>query len=75
MQLHDENPISVALPLQVVLEIVEADPVTRGQTTRRHPTNPRCSKTGFAFKCLPSSNRAREVVVSTEDGSYVRRAE
>src|SRR5579864_6640271 len=30
VQLHDGKPLGIALPQQVVLEVVEADPVTRG---------------------------------------------
>ena len=32
VSLHEGNPISIELPQRVTLEIVEADPVVKGQT-------------------------------------------
>src|SRR6202012_6266192 len=32
LSLHDMNPISIALPQRVTLEVVETEPVTKGRT-------------------------------------------
>jgi elongation factor P len=74
MQLHEGNPIGIALPQQVVLEIVEADPVTRGQTAA--PSHKSAMlENGLRVQVPPFIEQGTKVVVSTEDGSYVRRAE
>jgi len=62
------------LPQQVVLEVVEADPVTRGQTAASS------YKSAIPGKCLrvlvpPFIEKGTKVIVSTDDGSYVKRAE
>lgn len=74
MQLHEGKPIGITLPQQVTLKITEADPVTKGQTA------------SSSFKSAILENEMRvlvppfieagtKIVVSTEDGSYVKRAD
>ncbi len=73
VSLHDGVPIAIELPARVTLEIVEAEPVVKGQTA------------SSSYKPAKLSNGARvmvpghigagtRVVVMTEDGSYVERA-
>lgn len=73
LSLHDGNPIAIELPQRVTLEIVEAEPVVKGQTA------------SSSYKPAKLSNGARvmvpghigvgtRVVVMTADGSYVERA-
>ena len=73
LSLHDGTPISIELPQRVTLEIVDAEPVVKGQTA------------SSSYKPAKLSNGARimvpghvgsgvRVVVMTEDGSYVERA-
>jgi elongation factor P len=74
LQLHEGKPIAIALPQQVTLEIVEADPVLRGQT----------ASPGYKSATLENGLRVHvpafigtgaKIIVATADGSYVRRAE
>jgi elongation factor P len=74
LQLHEGRPISIALPQQVTLTIAEADPVLRGQT----------AAPGYKSATLENGLRVlvpafvesgTKIVVSTGDGTYVRRAE
>jgi elongation factor P len=74
LQLHEGRPISIALPQQVTLTVMEADPVLRGQT----------AAPGYKAAMLENGMRVlvptfiapgTKVVVATADGSYVRRAE
>lgn len=71
--MHEGKPLSVSLPESVIMEIVEAEPVVKGQTA------------SGGFKPAKLSNGARvmvpqyvtsgeKVVVKTEDGSFVERA-
>lgn len=74
MQLHDDKPIGIALPVQVTLEIVECDPVMRGQTAA--PSYKSATlENGMRIHVPPFIDVGTKVVVATEDGAYVRRAE
>jgi elongation factor P len=70
---HNGTPISIELPARVTLEVVETEPVVKGQTA------------SSSFKPAKLSNGVRtmvpthivcgtRIVVLTEDGSYVERA-
>ena len=74
MQLHDGKPIGLSLPQQVVLEIVEADPVTRGQTAASSYKSATLEN-GIRVLVPPFIEKGTRVVVSTDDGTYVKRAE
>jgi elongation factor P len=73
LSLHNGIPIAIELPARVTLEVVETEPVVKGQTA------------SASFKPAMLSNGVRtmvphhivagtKIVVSTEDGSYVERA-
>ncbi len=76
VQLYESRPIGIQLPLQVTLEVVEADPVMRGGTAApsyKSATLSNGLKTHQERR--PSSTLARRPVVSTEDWlPCVRRA-
>ncbi len=74
VQLHQGKPIGIQLPQQVVLEIVEADPVTRGQTAASSYKTA-VLENGMRVQVPPHVERGTRVVVSTDDGSYVKRAD
>ena len=74
VQSYDGRPIGVQLPLQVTLTITEADPVLRGGTAAPSYKNA-VLENGLKILVPPFIDAGTKVVVSTEDGSYVRRAE
>lgn len=74
VQLHEGKPIGFSLPQQVVLEIVEADPVTRGQTAASSYKSATLEN-GIRVLVPPFIEKGTKVVVSTDDGTYVKRAE
>jgi elongation factor P len=74
MQLHEGRPIGIALPPNVVLEIVEADPVQKGQTASSSYKSAILSN-GVRTQVPPFIEAGTKVIVSTDDGSYVKRAE
>ena len=74
VQLHEGKPIGIALPQHVVLEVVEADPVTKGQTASSSYKGA-VLENGVRTQVPPFIERGTRVVVSTDDGSYVKRAE
>ncbi|MGB0670193.1 MAG: elongation factor P [Rhodospirillales bacterium] len=70
---YEESPISVSLPDTVVLEIVEADAVVKGQTASSS-YKPAVLENGFKTLVPPHIEAGTRVVVNTADGSYVERA-
>ena len=74
LQLYEGKPISIRLPAQVTLAVVEADAVMRGGTAA--PSYKGATlENGMQIQVPPFINAGTRVVVSTEDGSYLRRAE
>jgi elongation factor P len=74
VQLHDGKPIGIKLPPHVTLEVTEADPVMKGGTAAPSYKSA-VLENGMRIQVPPFVNAGAKVVVSTEDGSYVRRAE
>ena len=74
LQLHEGRPISIKLPAQVTLEVVEADPVLKGGTAAPSYKNA-VLENGLKILVPPFIAAGEKIVVATEDGSYVRRAE
>jgi len=74
VQLHEGKPIGIALPQHVTLEVVEADAVMRGGTAAPSYKGA-VLENGLKIQVPPFINAGTKVIVSTEDGSYVRRAE
>ena len=73
MSLHEGMPISVELPQRVTFEIMEADPVVKGQTASSS-YKPAMLSNGQRVMVPPHISAGTRVVVMTEDGSYVERA-
>jgi len=66
-------PISVELPPRVVLEIVDTEPVVKGQTASSS-FKPAMLSNGVRTMVPPHINKGTRVVVQTEDGAYLERA-
>ena len=73
MSLHQGVPISVELPPRVVLEVVETEPVVKGQTASSS-FKPAVLSNGVRTMVPPHINTGTRVVVQTEDGAYLERA-
>lgn len=73
VNLVEGDPISVALPAQVTLEVVEAEPVVKGQTASSS-YKPAMLSNGVKTMVPPFVETGERIVVRTEDGSYVERA-
>ena len=67
------EPVGIHLPPTVVLEVVEADPVVKGQTAASSYKPAKLSN-GVKTSVPPFVETGERVVVRTEDGSYVERA-
>ena len=73
LSMHDTNPVSIALPQRVTLEVVETEPVTKGQTASSS-YKPAVLSNGVRTTVPPHITVGTRVVVMTEDGSYAERA-
>jgi elongation factor P len=71
---YEGKPISVKLPLNVVVTVVEADPVVKGQTAASS-YKPAKLQNGLRVMVPPFIETGTKIVVSTDDTSYLRRAE
>ena len=70
---HDVNVVSLALPQRVTLEVVETEPVTKGQTASSS-YKPAVLSNGVRTTVPPHISVGTRIVVMTEDGSYSERA-
>ena len=73
VDLVEGEPVAIHLPPTVVLEVVEADPVVKGQTAASSYKPARLSN-GVRTSVPPFIETGERIVVKTEDGSYVERA-
>ena len=73
LSMHDGNAVAIQLPQKVILEIIETEPVTKGQTASSSYKPAKLSN-GVRTNVPPFIGAGTRVVVMTEDGSYVERA-
>jgi elongation factor P len=70
---YEGSTVSIELPPRVVLEVVETEPTTRGQTAASS-YKPAVLSNGMRTTVPPHIVTGTRIVVSTVDGSYVERA-
>ena len=73
VSLFEGNPVAIELPARVTFEIIEADPVVKGQTASSSYKPAKLSN-GARVMVPPHIGAGTRVVVRTEDGEYVERA-
>ncbi len=73
VELNDGTPLGVKLPSQVTLEIVEADPVVKGQTASSS-YKPAKLENGVRVMVPPFIGMGDRIVVNTDELTYVERA-
>ena len=73
VDLVEGDPVGIHLPPTVILEVVEADPVVKGQTAASSYKPAKLSN-GVKTSVPPFIETGERIVVKTEDGSYVERA-
>ena len=73
LSMHDMNPVAITLPQRATLEVVETEPVTKGQTASSS-YKPAILSNGVRTSVPPHVSAGTRIVVMTEDGSYVERA-
>ena len=73
LQLFESNPISMEIPQRATFEIVDTEPVVKGQTASGS-FKPAMLSNGVKTMVPTHITVGTRVVVMTEDGSYVERA-
>jgi elongation factor P len=71
---YEGRALGVALPDQVTLEVVEADPVVKGQTAASS-YKPAMLENGVRVMVPPFIGSGERIVVDTNEVTYVKRAE
>ena len=74
VEMYEERPIGVRLPDFVTLEIVEADPVVKGQTVSSS-YKPAVMANGIKVMVPPFIEAGEKIIVETTEIIYVKRAE
>jgi elongation factor P len=73
LSVFDGKVVAMQLPQRVTLEVVETEPVTKGQTASSS-YKPAMLSNGVRTSVPPFISAGTRIVVMTEDGSYVERA-
>ena len=74
VEFHEEDPLSIVLPAQVTLKITETEPALKGQTVSSS-FKPAVASNGLRVMVPQFINVDDDIVVETEERTYVKRAE
>ena len=73
LSIFNDKAVGIQLPARVTLEIVDTEPVTKGQTASSS-YKPAKMSNGARVMVPPHVTAGTRIVIQTEDGSYVERA-
>ena len=73
LKTHQGMAIAIELPMKVTVEIVETEPVMKGQTASSS-YKPAILSNGLRVMVPPHISAGTKIVISTEDNTYVERA-
>lgn len=74
IEFYETTPIGIALPEQVVLEVMETEPVVKGQTVSSSYKPAQCDN-GLRIMVPPFISVGEKIVVQTSDSTYLRRSD
>ncbi len=74
IEFHEERAIGMSLPDTVVLEVMETEPTVKGQTASSS-YKPAKASNGMRVMIPPFMSAGERIVVSTETGEYMKRAD
>lgn len=74
LEMHEDTPLGVRFPPNVVLEVIEADPVVKGQTAA-NSFKPAKVSNGLRVMVPPFIAVGERIVVDTAEATYMRRAD
>ncbi len=74
LEFYEDKPIGISLPQHVEVEVIETEPVVKGQTAA-NSYKPALVTGNIRTAVPPFVGTGERIIVATEDGVYVRRAE
>lgn len=74
MSIYDGKAIAMQLPRKMKFTVVETMPAVKGDTASGNVTKEAKTNNGFTIRVPIFINEGEEVIVNTDDGSYVERA-
>lgn len=74
IEFHEDSPLTVILPEQVVLEITDTEPTVKGQTAASS-YKPAILENGMRVMVPPFCGSGEKIVVNTETSEYLKRAD
>jgi elongation factor P len=74
LEMHEDTPLGVRFPPNVILEVIEADPVVKGQTASNQFKPARVGN-GIKVMVPPFIGVGERIVVDTTEATYLRRAD
>lgn len=74
IEFYEETPIGVALPDQVIMEVLETEPVVKGQTAA-NSFKPAMCENNVRIMVPPFVGVGEKIVVQTSDATYLRRSD
>lgn len=74
LEMHEDTPLGVKFPPNVVVEVIEADPVIKGQTASNQ-FKPAKVANGLKVMVPPFIAVGERIVVDTSEVTYLRRAD
>jgi elongation factor P len=74
VEMHEDKAIGVRLPDQVTLEVVETEPVVKGQTAASS-NKPAVLENGVRIMVPPFIGTGDKIVVETSEVTYLKRAD
>lgn len=70
----ESNPVSVQLPIKARLKITETEDGVRGNTAQGNVTKPATLETGYELQVPIFIQQGEEIIINTDTGTYVERA-
>ena len=71
---YEDAPVTVELPRKVTLEVIEADPAVKGDTAGGNVTKQATVQTGMKVAVPLFVKPGDKIVINTDSGDYVERA-
>lgn len=74
LEMHEDTPLGIRFPPNVVVEVIEADPVIKGQSASNQFKNAKVAN-GLKVMVPPFIAVGERIVVDTSEVTYLRRAD
>jgi elongation factor P len=73
VEMYEERPVGIELPLAVVLKVVETEPAIKGASVSNQ-SKPAKMETGLVVQVPPFISEGDIIKIDTATGAYIERA-